>query len=96
MKMTKKENINVNSIVLKHKIALETITLLEGRENLLYTDMMIYTMVSFVDVALESFTLRATSTRAVEAASFSPPALTIKSSTTILSEYLSAMRFMAK
>ena len=53
MKMTKKENINVNSIVLKHKIALETITLLEGRENLLYTDMMIYTMVSFVDNCIE-------------------------------------------
>ena len=53
MKMTKKENINVNSIVLKHKITLETITLLEGRENLLYTDMMIYTMVSFVDNCIE-------------------------------------------
>jgi hypothetical protein len=53
MKMTVKENINVNSIVLKHKIALETITLLEGRENLLYTDMMIYTMVSFVDNCIE-------------------------------------------
>lgn len=52
MEMTKK-NINVNSIVLKHKIALETITLLEGRENLLYTDMMIYTMVSFVDNCIE-------------------------------------------
>lgn len=53
MKMTVKENINVNSIVLKHRIALETATLLEGRENLLYTDYMIYTMVSLVDNFIE-------------------------------------------
>lgn len=53
MKITKKENINIDSIVLKHKIALETVTILEERENLLYTDIMIYTMVSLLDNFIE-------------------------------------------
>lgn len=53
MEMTVKQNLNTNNIVFKHKIALEAITLLEGRTNLLYTDIMVYTMVSFVDNCIE-------------------------------------------
>lgn len=53
MKLTLKQNINKESVVLKHKIALETITLLEGREKLLYTDYMLYTMISLVDNFIE-------------------------------------------
>jgi hypothetical protein len=53
MEMTVKQNLNTNNIVFKHKIALEAITLLEGRVNLLYTDVMVYTMVSFVDNCIE-------------------------------------------
>lgn len=53
MKLTLKQNINKESVVLKHKIALETITLLEGREKLLYTDCMLYTMISLVDNFIE-------------------------------------------
>lgn len=51
--MTVKQNINKESVVLKHKIALETATLLEDKENILYTDIMIYTMVSLVDNFIE-------------------------------------------
>lgn len=53
MEMTVRQNLNTNNIVFKHKIALEAITLLEGRTNLLYTDIMVYTMVSFVDNCIE-------------------------------------------
>lgn len=53
MEMTVKQNLNTNNIVFKHKIALEAITLLEGRVNLVYTDIMVYTMVSFVDNCIE-------------------------------------------
>ena len=49
MKLTLLENVNTNSIVLIHKIGLETITLLEDRENLLNSEIKIYTMVSLVD-----------------------------------------------
>lgn len=53
MEMTVKQNINKESVVLRHKIALETATLLEDKENILYTDIMIYTMVSLVDNFIE-------------------------------------------
>lgn len=53
MEMTVKQNLNANNIVFKHKIALEAMTLLEGRVNLIYTDIMVYTMVSFVDNCIE-------------------------------------------
>lgn len=53
MEMTVKQNINKESVVLKHKIALETATLLEDKENVLYTDVMIYSMVSLVDNFIE-------------------------------------------
>lgn len=53
MKLTVKQNINKESVVLKHKIALETATLLEGRDKLLQTDHMIYVMVSLVDNFIE-------------------------------------------
>lgn len=53
MKMTIKQNINKESVVLKHKIALETATLLEDKENILYTDIMLYAMVSMVDNFIE-------------------------------------------
>lgn len=53
MEMTVRQNLNTNNIVFKHKIALEAITLLEGRTNLLYTDIMVYTMVSFIDNCIE-------------------------------------------
>ena len=53
MELTLKQNINKESVVLKHKIALETTTLLEGREKLLHTDHMLYTMISFVDNFIE-------------------------------------------
>ena len=53
MEMTIKQNINKESVVLKHKIALETATLLEDKENILYTDIMLYAMVSMVDNFIE-------------------------------------------
>lgn len=53
MEMTVKQNINKESVVLRHKIALETATLLENKENVLYTDIMIYSMVSLVDNFIE-------------------------------------------
>lgn len=53
MEMTVKQNINKESVVLKHKIALEAATLLEDKENVLYTDIMIYSMVSLVDNFIE-------------------------------------------
>ena len=53
MEMTVKQNINKESIVLRHKIALEAATLLEDKENVLYTDVMIYSMVSLVDNFIE-------------------------------------------
>lgn len=53
MEMTVKQNINKESVVLKHKIALEAATLLEDKENVLYTDIMIYSMVALVDNFIE-------------------------------------------
>lgn len=53
MEMTVRQNINKESVVLKHKIALEAATLLEDKENVLYTDIMIYSMVSLVDNFIE-------------------------------------------
>lgn len=53
MELTIKKDVNVKSVVLRHKIALETITLLDGRENILYTEKELYTMVSLVDNFVE-------------------------------------------
>lgn len=53
MELTIKKDMNVKSVVLRHKIALETITLLDGRENILYTEKELYTMVSLVDNFIE-------------------------------------------
>ena len=49
MNFTRKENINRESKVLKHKIALETKTLLEGKENILNTEIELYTTIAVVD-----------------------------------------------
>lgn len=49
MNLTIRENINKESTVLKHKIGLETITLLEDRGNILTSEIEIYAMVSLVD-----------------------------------------------
>lgn len=53
MEMTVKQNINANSIVLKHKIALGASLMLEERELTLDTDAELYTMVSVVNNFIE-------------------------------------------
>lgn len=53
MNMTVKQNINSKSLVLKHKIAVGTTALLEGREFLLDSDVELYTMVSLVNNFIE-------------------------------------------
>ena len=51
--MTVKQNVNFESIILQHKIALEASTMLEDREIVLDTDVALYTMVSLVNNAIE-------------------------------------------
>lgn len=53
MEMTVKQNVNANSIVLKHKIALGASLMLEERELTLDTDAELYTMVSVVNNFIE-------------------------------------------
>lgn len=53
MEMTVKQNVNANSIVLKHKIALGASLMLEERELVLDTDAELYTMVSVVNNFIE-------------------------------------------
>ena len=53
MEMTVKQNVNFESIILQHKIALEASTMLEDREIVLDTDVALYTMVSLVNNAIE-------------------------------------------
>jgi hypothetical protein len=53
MNLTIREGVNKNSIVLKHKIALETITLLESKDLVLETEIELYAMVSTVDNFIE-------------------------------------------
>ena len=49
MEIKIKENIDKGSIVLKHKIALETISILEEKDNTLATEVELYAMVATVD-----------------------------------------------
>lgn len=53
MNLTVREGVNKNSKVLKHKIALEAITLLEDKELVLDSEVYLYTMIALVDNFIE-------------------------------------------
>ena len=49
MNFTLKENVNTDSLVLKHNILLDATVLLQGREGVLRTEKDIYLMISFIN-----------------------------------------------
>lgn len=53
MKLTIREGIDKDSKVLKHKIALEAVTLLEDKELVLDTEVYLYVMIALVDNFIE-------------------------------------------
>lgn len=54
MEIKIRENINLDSAVLKHQIALEAVELLYGREEALRTEIEIYTILAYMDTLSES------------------------------------------
>lgn len=53
MKLTLKENININSLTLQHNILLQAMLLLEGREGVLETEKRLYLMIAMVDAIIQ-------------------------------------------
>lgn len=53
MKLTLKENININSLTLQHNILLQATMLLEGREEALETEKRLYLMIAMVDAIVQ-------------------------------------------
>lgn len=53
MKLTLKENININSLTLQHNILLQATTLLQGREGALETEKKIFLLLAVVDTIIE-------------------------------------------
>lgn len=53
MKLTLKENININSLTLQHNIILQATTLIQGREGVLETEKRIYLLLALVDAIVE-------------------------------------------
>ena len=53
MKLTLKENININSLTLQHNIILQATTLIQGREGVLETEKRIYLLLALVDMIVQ-------------------------------------------
>ena len=53
MKLTLKENVNINSLTLQHNILLQATMLLEGREGALETEKRLYLMIAMVDAIVQ-------------------------------------------
>jgi hypothetical protein len=53
MKLTLKEDININSLTLQHNILLQATMLLEGREGVLETEKKLYLMIAMVDALIQ-------------------------------------------
>lgn len=53
MKMTLKQNINTNSLVLRHRILVQATGLVMGREGALETEQDLFLMLSFIDNIIE-------------------------------------------
>ena len=53
MKLTLKENININSLTLQHNVILQATTLIQGREGVLETEKRIYLLLALVDMIVQ-------------------------------------------